>query len=443
MKKIKKTILIFIILIVICLGVIGVYLVKQFSVPKINTIEEAIEYSNKKDIKLNYEYILGDTEELIDINVDKEQILIKKYKLIENEEEALSYAKDHNYEVEYNYTYSTNSEYLKYEKLDNKIIIYKNKELTSDLLKQYKVDELGKVPIMMYHNIFNKKSPYGNGNVDKNGYNRTSEAFKKDLEFYYSKGYRFIRLEDYVNGIIDVELGYSPIILTFDDGNDNNCLVTGKDDNGNLIIDPNSAVGIMEEFKKNHPDSNITATFFVNQGLFNQKEYNNEIMNKVIELGYDIGNHTKNHVDFSTINQTKTIEEVGGMYQILEEVIPGKYVNIIALPFGSPYKKNHSNYPYILGNTYNGKEYKNIAALRVGWEPELSPFNKDFDPTFLKRCRAFDTSGVEGDDSFTIDQTFKRLESTKYISDGVKDIISIPKSKKNNISTKYTNLLTY
>ena len=28
---------------------------------------------------------------------------------------------------------------------------------------------------------------------------------------------------------------------------------------------------------------------------------------------------------------------------------------------------------------YNGKEYETVAALRVGWEPELSPFNKDFD----------------------------------------------------------------
>ena len=35
-------------------------------------------------------------------------------------------------------------------------------------------------------------------------------------------------------------------------------------------FDKNSAVGILEEFKKKHPDTNVTATFFVNGGIFNQ-----------------------------------------------------------------------------------------------------------------------------------------------------------------------------
>lgn len=72
-----------------------------------------------------------------------------------------------------------------------------------------------------------------------------------------------IRLNDYINGIVDVELGKSPIVLTFDDGLENNIKVTGLDSDGNIIIDPNSAVGILEEFKKKYPDFNVTATFFV------------------------------------------------------------------------------------------------------------------------------------------------------------------------------------
>ena len=51
------------------------------------------------------------------------------------------------------------------------------------------------------------------------------------------KGYRMIRLDDYINGKVDVEYGKSPIILTFDDGNEDNIKVTGLDDNGNIIID--------------------------------------------------------------------------------------------------------------------------------------------------------------------------------------------------------------
>ena len=89
---------------------------------------------------------------------------------------------------------------------------------------------------MMYHGIVDKKNSetdYIGGNVDKDGYTRTSEAFRQDLELYYEKGYRMIRISDYIEGKIDVPYGYSPIILTFDDGNANNLKVTGLDEKGN------------------------------------------------------------------------------------------------------------------------------------------------------------------------------------------------------------------
>ena len=44
---------------------------------------------------------------------------------------------------------------------------------------------------------------------------------------------------------------------------------------------------------------------------------------------------------------------------------------------------SHKNFKYILNGSYNGVEYETISTLRVGWEPELSPFNKNFDKTFL------------------------------------------------------------
>ena len=129
-------------------------------------------------------------------------------------------------------------------KNDNlKIIISKGIDYDT-LYKENKVNELGNIPIMMYHGIVNKldeDTPYTGGNVDKDGYHRTTESFIKDLEFYYSEGYRMIRLEDYVKGVIDVPLGKSPIVLTFDDGLENSIKVTGVDDNG-IIIYPNCAV---------------------------------------------------------------------------------------------------------------------------------------------------------------------------------------------------------
>ena len=303
--------------------------------------------------------------------------------------------------------------------------------------EELKVNELGDVPIMMYHGIHNiTDNEYTGGNVDKDGYQRTKEAFIEDLEFYYNSGYRMIRLQDYVNGIIDVEAGLSPIILTFDDGLENNIKVTGLDENGNIIIDPNSAVGVLEDFKKKYPDFNVTATFFVNGGLFQQSEYNEKILNWLVDNGYDIGNHSYSHADFTTISKEKSIQEIGSVYNLLDKYIQGKYVNIVALPFGSPYDKDHSNFEAILNGIYNGNEYKTESTLRVGWMPETSPFNLNFDKTFLKRIRAWDDNGNDWD----IKKSFEYLQDTRYISDGDKNTITVPHDRvekvKNNKNLK-------
>ena len=351
-------------------------------------------------------------------------------------ENQLSLLKDYKYSKEYDkdYIFEINEEG------NNIKVTVSLGKLDENLYKEKGVNELGKVPIMMYHGIIDTEdNKYTGGNVDKDGYNRTSKAFREDLEFYYNNGYRMIRLSDYVNGIIDVELGLSPIILTFDDGNKNNFNVLGRNDDGSLIIDPECAVGILEDFKKSHPDMHVTATFFLMEGLFNQKEYNKEIMEYLIDNGYDIGNHTTIHPDFTEISTTKTREVVGKMYQKLDSVIPDKYVKIVALPFGSPYKKTHANYPYILKGEYDGYKYETEAALRVGWEPELSPFNKDFDKTFLKRCRAYDNNGKE----FDIESVFNNLEKTRYISDGDKKSIVIKKEDENKLNNEYENIIMY
>lgn len=296
-------------------------------------------------------------------------------------------------------------------------------KLDKEKLKSDGINELGTVPIMMYHGIKNIKdseTPNTGGNVDKDGYTRTAESFRRDLDFYYQEGYRMIKLSDYINGKIDVPYGKSPIILTFDDGNANNILVTGLDDSGNIIIDENSAVGILEEYKKKYPDYNVTAIFFVTGALFNQPEYNEKILNWLVDNGYEVGNHTKGHNNFTKID-TKTSEEVVGyVYDKLDTILGDKYSKIVALPFGSPYNKTHENYSHIITATYNNKTYTSIGALRVGWEPEVSPFNKNFDPTFLKRCRAYDNNGKE----FDIDMVFNTiLKKKRYISDGNIDTI--------------------
>lgn len=317
------------------------------------------------------------------------------------------------------------------------ITVYISKEVDYEELE---VNEMGSVPIMMYHGIHDiKDNKYTGGNVDYDGYQRTTEAFKKDLEFYYQNGYRMIRLEDYVNGKIDVEAGLSPIVITFDDGLENNIKVTGLDADGNIIIDPNSAVGILNEFKNKYPDYNVTATFFVNGKLFNQPDYNEKILKYMVDNNYDIGNHTYSHVDFTSASISETQEEVGSVYEILDEYIKDKYVHIVALPYGTPYRTSSEVFPYILNGEYNNKTYNTISTLRVGWEAEFSPFDSDFDKTFLKRIRAYDNNGED----FDIEMNFDILKNTRYISDGDVSTVTIPKDKEKYLNDTKLKIVTY
>lgn len=368
---------------------------------KINTLEEANFLANQYNLNLNITYDYSDT-------IEKDKIISQSIEEGSNIESG--------------------------QKLN---IVVSLGKLDKEKLASDKINELGTVPIMMYHGIINKpSSETGNtgGNVDKDGYNRTAEAFREDLEFYYKNNYRMVRLVDYVNGKIDVEYQKSPIVLTFDDGNDNNLKVNGLDSDGNIIIDENCAVGILESFKKKYPDYKVTATFFVNSTLFNQEEYNDKILKWLVDNGYDIGNHTQNHLDIKKSTKEQVQKEIVTVYNQLEEIIPNKYVNIIALPFGSPYSKEHDNFKYVLNSTYDNKTYETIAALRVGWEPEVSPFHKNFDKTFLKRVRAYDNNGKD----FDIKMSFDMLENKRYISDG--NINTIVTSQNNKSIISDTNL---
>ena len=358
------------------------------------------------------------------------------------------------FNIKYNYVYS--DEYAKdviisqsikegttITSTDNELVLEVSKgKLDKEKLKNDGINEMGKVAVMMYHGIVNKKNSetkYTGGNVDKDGYTRTSEAFANDLEEFYQKGYRMISLNDYINGNIATEYGKSPIVITFDDGNANNILVKGLDDNGNIIIDENSAVGILEQFKKKYPDYHVTATFFVTGALFNQPEYNEKILNWLVDNGYDVGNHTKTHLNIGNSKASQVQYEIAYVYKQLDNIIPNKYVKIIALPFGSPLRKTHENFPYVLKGQDEDYSYETNAALRVGWEPEVSSYSKEFDKTYIKRCRAYDNNGKE----FDIEMILKMLDRSRYVSDGDANTIVASSNQEDNIITTDKEIILY
>jgi len=301
---------------------------------------------------------------------------------------------------------------------DNNIKNYEEKEIEEPLtIDQIDLDlnpnEMGRVMILMFHSV-----------GDEDGvWEVSKEAFREDLEYLYESDYYLVSLKDFVKGEMDVPAGKTPIILTFDDGLQNNFNVL--EENGEIVVDPESAVGIMEEFKKENPGFNSTATFFLfGNNPFRQKEYINFKLNFLIENGYDVGNHTYNHAYLNEAENKEEIEyQLGRQVEVIKKYIPEYDINTLALPYGL--RPEGDLEKHIINGSYDGFEYKHNAVLNVGSHPSYSWIDKRFDFKQIPRIRVSRTD--ENQESEDWYKYFEENYDKRYISDGVEDIITIPK----------------
>lgn len=274
-----------------------------------------------------------------------------------------------------------------------------------------KPSEGGKIMVLMYHNIGEEEEEWV----------RTPENFRSDLETLYEKGYRPIRLTDYVSGNITTPAGYTPYVITFDDARENNFsyLPDGS-------IDPDCAVGILMQFASEHDDFQPHATFFVNGPVpFRVDGEEKEKVKFLIENGMDIGNHSYGHENYTDLNGDELQESIGWQANYLESIAPEGYkVNTLALPFGSRPDDTSLSH-YLQSGEYEGKTYDNVAILDVGWDPWYSPFHQSFDPYTIHRVRASETN-VEGVGLYDWLATFDNNPEDRFISDGDPKIVSAP-----------------
>ena len=138
------------------------------------------------------------------------------------------------------------------------------------------------------------------------------------------------------------------------------------------------------------------------------------------------GKYIKDILDDIEVNILNS--SIGNDKEEITKYIKDKYINIVALPFGSPYKKSHNNFKHIINSSYENVVYNTISTLQVGWEANYSPFSSNFDESFIKRIRAYDNNGT----NFDITHNFNRLKNNKYISDGDKNKIVVPAGSEVN-----------
>lgn len=285
-----------------------------------------------------------------------------------------------------------------------------------------KANELGQVMVLMYHHVKEPEEEWA----------RSPENFRRDLEVLYEQNFRPVRLIDYARGYINVPGGMSPVVLTFDDGNDNNFNMV-ENQSGEWVIDPDSAVGILTAFHEEYPDFPPHATFFINGGTpFGQSDWVGYKLNYLVDNGMDIGNHTETHLHLGDASTDRLQQELARIQMLVNSHIEGYNVNTFALPFGSR-PKDESVAPYVVAGEHEGIRYINEAVLEVGWDPYHSPFHKDFNPHKIRRVRASETN-VDNVGMYDWLATFESGGRPRYISDGDPTTIAIPENRLESLS---------
>ena len=274
-------------------------------------------------------------------------------------------------------------------------------------------NEMGMVMVLEYHRIEEKESDYV----------RSIENFRRDLETLYQKGYRLVRFRDLMRGEIAVPAGTTPVVLSFDDSTEGQFRYIKQ--GSNTVIDPRCALGIMNEFYRQHRDFGYAALFNFLPELFGQPEYEKKKIDYLYTNGFDLGNHTVSHPSLGLLSDEEVQKEIALPVREMKKLNPRVKLDILCLPHGSVPK----NQKLMFEGSYDGASYRNNWALLVGSNPFYPCYHYKNPGKLVPRIQAMDYdpedgSGVEGSEYWL--RYFEKHPELRYISDGDPEIISAP-----------------
>ncbi|RDI62837.1 polysaccharide deacetylase [Nocardia pseudobrasiliensis] len=270
-------------------------------------------------------------------------------------------------------------------------------------------NELGVVPILMYHQL--SADPAGE-------YDQTPAKFRAELDRLYREGYRPVTVADYVAGTIDVPAGMHPVVLTFDDSTNSQLAFTPE---GGLV--PDTAVAILQEFATAHPDFRPRATFYVNNESFGNAP---GALKWLVDHGYEVGSHTATHPNLAQLDNAGVQREFADNVRAIETATTSK-VHTMALPLGI-YPAERA---LAVEGAADGAAYRFDAVLLVGAEPAPSPYGA-LDRMGIPRIRSGQT-----DVAFASTYWLDRLAADpaeRYTSDGDPNKISFPSGRATELA---------
>jgi hypothetical protein len=268
----------------------------------------------------------------------------------------------------------------------------------------------GRIPVLEYHVI----------GGDKNSlYTRTAASYRNDLETAYKLGYRPITISQMLDkDFRDVPPGLSPVVVVFDDASDSQFRYL--DQNGKLVVDPTSGLGIWEDFAKSHPGWKPRAVFCLLNGAAaghnffgdnpkyggQKKEWRFQKVKYLADQGYELCDHTVWHARLDKFSDAVVQEQIARNAMGIDSAVPGYKLRTMALPYGIWPKNRPLAWQGSWTDPKTGKthEYKFDAVLEVAGGPTRSPYDPQFNPKSINRIEAI------GDD---IVKTLTRLDQSK------------------------------
>jgi peptidoglycan/xylan/chitin deacetylase (PgdA/CDA1 family) len=286
-------------------------------------------------------------------------------------------------------------------------------------------NELGRIPIVEWHQV-----------VDADGtYKVSRERFKAELAELYRRDYVPVNLSEILDKRIDIPAGKSPVLFTFDDASPSQFRYLER--GGQLVVDPTSAVGILLDFIKAHPEwkakglfcmlpaAEAGHAFFGDKGIDGQQTaWRFPKVQFLAKQGFELCNHTLWHAKLSKYSDAVVQEQLARGVMAIDSAVPGYAVRGFALPYGLWPKNRPLAWA---GSWYDKKSkrtvrYAHEAVFEVAGGPARSPYDPQFNAHSLPRVPLQGGTKL----SSTLDQMDKPGNWARYVSDGNPKTVARP-----------------
>jgi peptidoglycan/xylan/chitin deacetylase (PgdA/CDA1 family) len=292
--------------------------------------------------------------------------------------------------------------------------------VTAESARKVKANELGQVPVIMYHRILSRRL----ASID-----RTPAELRGELEKLARDGYVPITAAEYVTGKIDIPAGTHPVVLTFDDGWPTHFAL----DAGGMPK-KDTATGIIFDVAREYPSFRPVATFWVNHEPFGLKDQDlqERAVRWLVQHGFEVANHTYSHADLYALTNKKVKEQIGREERLLRKLGAGAS-RTFALPYGILPKNRKA----ARGGSWDGTRYDFAGVFKAGAYPASSPYSKDFDPYEIPRIQS---NGKKGEcrkwcSTYWL-EWLDRHAGERYTADGDPRRIAMPRKLRGNITPK-------